>query len=280
MKDKTKRRGTVNFRTAAAVLLLAAVLLGCIFLPARISRLQDRQLMERQYSQANDMTVGGYYHETGFLERLQLFVNSKDSSYATSQFVEVTDYQVVYSALEELAPELEVLREAGLLPDCVEPDLSGKSSYLGVITSMDIRDPYMTIAYRELTTSDLNSGITCFFRQDVDSGKIIEFWFSGTSYETLFPDTSAETLAHRWAAYLGLTQTRVYRPYEDGAGYSSAVLDSEVGAFWLEYTEGTASPDGYTYYSVTAQPPAFLDSFLDTDNSDGAGTAIQSEQFR
>ena len=280
---KTKRRvkspvGT-GLRTAGALLVLALVLLGCILLPPAISRAGDRKLLDRQYSQPYDLTLGSYYQQSSFLERLALYISSKDSSYATSQYVEVTDPQVVYSALRELDPELETLRSAGLLPDCVQPDLSGSSSYLGVITCMDIRDPFRTIAYRELTTADLNSGMTCFFRQDVESGKIIEFWISGVSAKTLFEDVTVDTLAERWTDYLGLQETDLFYRQENDLGNGYVIIDSEAGAYWVEYsiehTKGQNESEKSVYYAAIALQPDYLSTMEDVA-SGTVGTVGQS----
>lgn len=275
MKGNKLRR--VNPRTLAAVLLLLAVLAGCVLLPSWVSRKRDGYLLGRQYRQENDMAVAGYYHETDFAERLALYVSSKDSAYATSQYVEVTDYRVIYSALEELEPELELLREAGLLPERVEPDLSGKSSYLGVITSMDIRDPFRTIAYRELTTSDLNSGMTCFFRQDVESGKIIEFWLSGSGGEPLVELEAVEELALSWAGYLGLQQVSIHdsvcrQTGDYGAAYTA--LNTEAGDWWVEYNVERFDYGEHHYYGAVALAPGSLEDTAPETISGEAGSGI------
>ena len=163
-------------------ILTALILAGCVILPSYLSELGDKKILNKVTTIENDAKLTAYSYTLTLEERLNLFSESRDGTRVISQHVEIADYSEINSALDLLEPEVRQVQELGLFPDFVEPDFTGTSSYLGLITSYSLYDPYTSATYREMTAGDLNnSNLTCLFRQDIESGKIIEFWISGYS---------------------------------------------------------------------------------------------------
>ena len=171
-------------------IVTALILVGCVILPPYFSELGDKKILNRVTTIENDATLTAYSYTLTLEERLSLFSESREGSRVLSQYVEIADYSEIHSALDLLEPEVRQLQELGLFPSFVEPDFTGTSSYLGLITSYSLYDPYTSATYREMTAGDLNnSNFTCLFLQDTESGKIIEFSISG--YSMLSSDTKS-----------------------------------------------------------------------------------------
>lgn len=254
-------------KNAIAIILTLIILVACTLLPPVISRSADEKLLGNAVTDENVFAVSGYSYQLSLEQRLELFIGSKTSATILSQYNEITDYGEIAASLKLLEPEIAALRDQYVFPVMSELNFSGSSSYLGIITCSDLYDPYMSMVYREMTTSSLSRSLQCFFQQDVLSGKIIEFWVTGympaADLDYVFDAIEGNSIAVNWAEYLGLSDYVLETvPGGDNAYYYAEISTSSVSYSIYAFWDAIYNTQGETYFYLIITTDSLKEGYV------------------